>query len=373
MRDPRLDKLAHVLVNYSTKIRKGDLVAITADPIAMPLTVAVYEAVLKAGGHPFWQPRSDELADSFLQYADDHHLDYVSPLSENQVETIDAQISFWAEVNTKSMTNVDPAKQARKSRAQKNIFNRFMARAAEGALRWVGTQYPTQAAAQDAEMSLREYENFVFRAGLLHLDDPSAAWQKISESQQRLCDYLSTKEELHFQNPNGTDLRVAVNAPAVWVNCAGNENFPDGEVFTGPQNAHGIVHYSFPAVHMGREAHDIQLTFKDNKVVDAQASKGLDFLTEMLDMDPGARTMGEIAVGTNYNIKNYTKNTLFDEKIGGTFHAAVGAGYPESGSTNESALHWDMVCDMRTGGTISADGEVFHRDGKFLDPTFPGN
>jgi aminopeptidase len=164
-----------------------------------------------------------------------------------------------------------------------------------------------------------------------------------------------------------------------WINCAGESNFPDGEVFTGPNLKHadggvnGIVKYTFPAVHNGREVHDIELTFEGGRVVDAKASKGLDFLEAMLDQDEGARSLGEIAIGTNYQVTEYTKNTLFDEKIGGTFHAAVGAGYPETGNDNQSGLHWDMVCDLRTGGTITVDGEVISRDGKFVFDGWPGN
>jgi aminopeptidase len=163
-----------------------------------------------------------------------------------------------------------------------------------------------------------------------------------------------------------------------WINCAGESNFPDGEVFTGPNleaadgGVNGVVRYSFPAVHHGREVHDIQLTFEKGRVVDAKASKNLDFLLQMLDQDEGARRVGEIAIGTNYNITRYSKNTLFDEKIGGTFHAAVGAGYPETGNANESGLHWDMVCDLREGGTITVDGEVISRDGRFVFPGWPG-
>jgi aminopeptidase len=163
---------------------------------------------------------------------------------------------------------------------------------------------------------------------------------------------------------------------STWINCAGQENFPDGEVFAGPGAVDGHVNYTFPAVYNGMEVMGVRLRFKDGRVVDASASKNEDYLLKMLDQDAGARNLGEIAIGTNYSIKDFSRNTLFDEKIGGTFHAAVGAGYPESGSTNQSALHWDMVCDLRprkardgsqvAGGTISADGEVFHRDGQFV-------
>lgn len=371
MRDGRLDRLASVLVNYSTAVQKDDLVVITGDPVSMPLVEAVFEAVLKAGGHPTWVPRSASLNEIFVDVASEEQLRFVNPLQSHLIETVDVQIAFWAEVNTKAMTRFDPGRQALMSKARQPLLKRFMERAATKDLRWTGTLFPTAASAQDAERSLRQYEDFVFRAGLLHLDDPIAAWKTIGESQQRVCDWLNTRKELRFRAPNGTDLRVGIDG-ATWINCCGKENFPDGEVFAGPQDVNGVVQYTFPAVHGGREVHDVRLEFRDGRVVNASASKGEEFLVKMLDMDEGARGLGEIAIGTNYAITEYTRNTLFDEKIGGTFHAAVGAGYPESGSSNQSGLHWDMVCDLRTGGTIEADGEVFHRDGRFLRAGWPG-
>ena len=221
-------------------------------------------------------------------------------------------------------------------------------------------------------MSLKDYEDFVFKAGLLHLDDPVAAWKELSIRQQRLTDYLNGKSEIRFVTPQGTDLTLAVEG-RLWINCDGRENFPDGEVFTGPIETatQGIVNYSFPAVHGGREVDGIRLEFKDGKVVDASATRGEEFLMSMLDQDAGGRILGEIAIGTNYHITKYTKNVLFDEKIGGTFHAAVGASYPESGGKNESGLHWDMVCDLRQGGQIFVDGELISENGLFLDETWP--
>jgi len=392
MRDPRLDKLADVLVNYSTGVQPGWLVRISGEPCATPLIEAIHAAVLRAGGHPMVRMSPESLQTTFYHLASDDQLTYLNPVSKYEIETIDASIGLWADVNTKAMSNVDPRKQGKASSARKPIMDIFMKRAANGSLKWTGTQFPTQASAQDAEMSLEEYADFVFKAGHLDKPDPAAEWRKISAAQQKVVDYLTGMKEIHFQTPSasggGTDLLVNVEG-MTWINCDGHENFPDGEVFTGPNlnapdgGVNGVVHYSFPAVHHGREVHDIVLTFEKGKVVDAKASKNLDFLLAMLDQDPGARSLGEIAIGTNYNIQQYTKNTLFDEKIGGTFHAAVGAGYPETGNTNTSGLHWDMVCDLRTtasgattsggGGTITVDGEVISRDGKFVFDGWPGN
>lgn len=382
MRDPRLDKLADVLVRYSTGVKKGEEVLIFAEPIAMPLIEATFEAVLRAGGNPTWLPRGDELKPILLEHAADEQLARTPKIDLWRVEAFDVQISFWAESNSKALTRFDTARTALLFGARRPAMKRFLERAAKRELRWVGTMFPTLSSAQDAEMSLAQYERFVFEAGLLHLPDPVAAWMKIHERQERVREFLQGKRELRFRVPaadghDGTDLRVDVSK-GIWINCAGHENFPDGEVFCGPTGADGHVNYTFPAVYNGREVEGVRLAFKAGRVVDASARKGEDYLLKLLDMDPGARTLGEIAIGTNYGVTEFSRNTLFDEKIGGTFHAAVGAGYPESGSSNESALHWDMVCDLRAregspGGTIDADGELFHRGGRFLRPGWPGN
>ncbi|MCE9591567.1 MAG: aminopeptidase [Planctomycetes bacterium] len=383
MRDSRLDKLAKVLVEYSVGVKPGQIVRINGDPVGIPLMEAIYERCVLAGAHPFIKCSPSGAQEFFLEHASDEQLKFVSPLALKEIETIDVSIGLWAETNTKSLSRIDPKRQGVASSARKPIFKVFMDRAAKahgepGKLYWCGTQYPTEASAQDAERSLRQYEDFVFNAGHLDKPDPVAVWKKIHEQQERLREFMVGKKIVRFQAANGTDLTVNVSG-GTWINCSGHENFPDGEVFCGPTlnaedgGVNGVVRFSFPAVHHGREVHDIEFTFVKGRVTKATASKNQDFLLQMLNQDPGARNLGEIAIGTNYNITEYTKNTLFDEKIGGTFHAAVGAGYPESGNTNESGLHWDMVCDLRTGGTITVDGTVISRDGKFLFPGWPGN
>lgn len=382
MRDPRITKLAKVITSHSTRLSPDQLVRLSGPPAAAPLLEAIYEQVLQAGAHPMVRCAPESLQEIFLTHAGDEQLRYVNPLLVEEIKRVDVSIGIWAETNTRALSRIEPRRQSIASAARKPVMDIFMERAAKGELQWCGTQFPTVACAQDAEMSLRQYEDFVFGAGKLDHDDPVAAWQKLEEAQQRVIDYLKDKKELHFQAANGTDLHVNVEG-MTWINCAGRENFPDGEVFTGPNlsaadgGVNGIVRYTFPAVHHGREVHEIELSFEKGKVVDAKAGKNAEFLIEMLDQDEGARYLGEIAIGTNYDITEYTRNTLFDEKIGGTFHAAVGAGYPETGNTNASGLHWDMVCDLRPaagsgGGTISADGEVFHRDGRFVFDDWPG-
>lgn len=372
MHDPRYEKLAQVLVNYSTEVRAGDLVRLSGPAVSRPLLVALYRAVLAAGGHPRVTVTLDECVEAALELGSDEQLRYEDPVAQFEIETVDVSISLWGQDNTRALSQADPARQALLSQARKRWLKTFMQRYAAGELRWVGTQFPCHAAAQDAEMSLAQYERFVFEAGQLHRDDPASAWQEISRRQQRVVDFLNARREVRFVTPQGTDLRVAV-AGRRWINCDGHENFPDGEVFTGPieDQTQGVVCFSFPAVHGGREVQDVRLTFRDGRVVDATASKGEAFLLAMLDQDEGARVLGEIAIGTNYSITRFTRNTLFDEKIGGTFHAALGASYPETGGRNESGLHWDMVCDLRQGGHIYADGELISENGRFLNAQWP--
>jgi aminopeptidase len=374
MRDPRIDKLADVLVNYSVGVKPDQLVRISGPPVAQPLIVALFEKVVRAGGHPLVRMAPEETQEIFLKNANDAQLAYVNPVNLFEYEKIDCSIGIWAEENTKALSNVDPKKIGKSQAARKPLLDTFMKRAASGALKWSGTQFPCQAPAQDAEMSLAEYEDFVFNAGLLNLPDPVAAWKKVSERQQKLADFLNGKKDYRVVAANGTDVRLSV-AGKTWINCDGHENFPDGEVFSGPvlDSVNGQINFSFPAVHHGRECDGVKLTFKNGKVVDASASKGQDFLYSMLDMDGGSRLLGECAIGTNYNITRYTKNTLFDEKIGGTCHFALGAGYPETGNDNQSGLHWDMVVDLRQGGHIEIDGEKINVDGQFTRGEWPGN
>lgn len=374
MHDARLDRLAEVLVRYSVNVRKGDVILLRGATVAEPLVVACFREIVRAGGIPVLRLRIPETEEILCREGEEEQVSYLYPGNRRDVDDANGLISIMAEDNTKAMTNVDPAKQTLVTKARKPVLDALLKRAAlDGPrkFRWVGTQYPCPASAQDAEMSLSEYEDFVFSAGLLHVRDPAAAWKKIGEAQQRVCDFLNRAKEIRFVAPD-TDLRLGI-AGRKWINCDGRNNFPDGEVFTGPieDATEGTVRYTFPAVFHGQEVHDVRLTFRAGKVVDATAAKGEAVLHKMLSQDKGARTLGEIAIGTNYAIRNYTKNTLFDEKIGGTFHAALGAAYPESGGKNSSALHWDMVCDLRSGGRIEVDGEEISRNGRFREAQWP--
>jgi len=364
--DKRLEKLAHILITHSLEIKKKDLFMIIGGNTATPLIKEVYRKALEVGAYPYVKVGVEGLAELFYKKASEKQLKYMSPLAKFEIENIDAKLGIICPENTRNLTNVDPKKQAIYSTAQKEIHEIFLKRAAKKDLRWCLTQYPTNASAQDADMSLSEYEDFIFKAAQVDKKDPVAHWKKTYKKQEKIKKLLESKKKLKIISKD-TNLNISVGGRK-WINCYGKENFPDGEVFTGPQenSAEGHISYSFPGAYGGRLVENIQLWFEKGKVVKSKASSGEKFLKSMLDMDKGSRMIGEFAFGTNYGIKKYTKNTLFDEKIGGTVHIAVGSGYPETGSKNKSSLHWDMMCDLRKNGEVYADGELIYKNGNFL-------
>ena len=366
MADPCLERLASVLVGYSTGIQPGELVAIEGTVVALPLITEVYRQVLAAGGHPRPRVRLGRELEVFYEEASDEQLDWVDPPFLALNEHANARIIIEAETNTKALSNVSPARQARRSRAREASRNRYLERAALGELKWVLTAFPTEAAAQDAEMSLAEYEHFVYAAGKLFDQDPVASWERFAEQVRAAKEFLDRVQELRIV-AEGTDLTLSVEG-RTWEASAGKENFPDGEVFTAPleTKVDGTIRFTYPAVFQGREVNDVVLRFEAGEVVDSSASHGLDFLREMIALDDGARRLGEFAFGLNDGIDRFTRNILFDEKIGGTVHLALGTAYPETGGLNRSGLHWDIICDLRTGSEVYADGELVYRDGQFL-------
>ncbi|MFO7638258.1 MAG: aminopeptidase [bacterium] len=368
MPDPRLEKLAQVLIRYSVAVKPGDWVRLQGSSLTAELLRLCLRETLLAGGHPTLKVGIPGAAELSYRLSSDKQLRFISPSERLELNRLDCLVSLWGGWNTRELTGVDPRRMALAQAAHKPLFDTMLRRIARGSMRWVGTQYPTQSSAQDAEMSLADYEEFVFRAGRLHKPDPVAEWRRVSREQARTARFLGRLKTIRIKGPD-TDLSFGV-AGRKWINCDGHENFPDGEIFTGPveNSAEGHIHYGFPAVHGGREVTGIRLRFQAGRVVEARADKGQDYLAAMLDTDPGARRVGELAFGTNYEIARFTKNTLFDEKIGGTMHIALGASLPESGGRNKSALHWDMVCDTRKDFTIYGDGKPIHQHGRFLRP-----
>ncbi|MGI8945121.1 MAG: aminopeptidase [Thermoleophilaceae bacterium] len=365
MRDQRADALAQILVRYSTGVREGDVCVIQATTTAEPLVQSVYEEVLRAGGLPIMQLTTEEAAAAFLRLASEEQLVWVPPPSQWAVENADVRIAIMADANSHALSAADPSRQSRSQRARKGLMETSMRRAAAGEHRWALTLFPTHAYASEAGMSLSEYEDFYYGACLVTDGDPVTAWARQSEQVNRLAEWIEGREEVHITAP-GTDIRLGV-AGRHWIPCTGTHNMPDGEFFTGPveDSVEGEVAFSFPASYGGREVSGVRMRFEAGKVVDATAERGEAFLIEILDSDDGARRLGELGIGTNYGITTGTKEILLDEKIGGTIHLAIGMSYPETGGVNDSAVHWDMVCDLRRGGSITVDGSELQRDGSF--------
>jgi aminopeptidase len=365
MTDPRLKKLADILVNYSVKVQPGDWVYINASIVAVPLMDEVYKLVLQAGGNATTNIYTDTFSETYLKEASKLQLEWVSPTSKLVYETADVMIHLRGAENTRSLSGVDPKKQAKRALATRGLTETYLARAAAKDLRWVLTDYPCPAFAQEADMSVGEFEDFVFSATYADTEDPVAEWIRIHNEQQKVVDWLKGKKIVTVKSPNA-DLTLSVEG-RTFINSGGRNNMPSGEVFTGPveDSANGWVKYTYPAISNGREVEGIYLEFKDGKVVKASAEKNEEFLLTQLETDEGAKYLGEFAIGTNYGIKQFTKSILFDEKIGGSFHMALGAGYPETGSVNKSSIHWDMICDIREDSEIRVDGELLYKDGKF--------
>ena len=366
MSDPRLAQWARIIAEYSVEIRPGDKVFIHTAPVATPLVLELVREILQRGGYPQYLIDLPGVSEVFFHYASDEQLKIEPPLMKKVVEEFDVRIHIRAETNTKALSNVDPHKMSLYTAAQHPTMETFMRRQAAGELRWCVTQFPTEACAQDADMSLREYEEFVLGACLIDHPDPVASWKEVSAKQQKLVDWLRGKQRVQVKGPN-CELTVGIDG-RTFINADGKKNFPDGEIFTGPEETvtEGWVKFTYPAIYVGREVEGAELEFKGGRVVKAGAKKGEDFLIKMLDTDAGARTLGEFAIGTNAGIQKFTRNILFDEKIGGTIHMAVGAGYPDTGSKNVSAVHWDLICDTRDGTQITVDGVPFYRSGEFL-------
>ncbi len=364
MPDPRVSKLAQVLVQYSLDLQPEEQFVFRTSPLAEELNLAVYEQAIKAGAHVTLQMSMPGAAEIFYTHASDAQLEFVSPIRRLIAETFTASLYIEAEHNTRELSGTDPNKQAQVSKAGAEVTKIFFERAARKELNWCLTVYPTHSMAQEADMSLREYQDFVYGAGMLHLDDPVAFWKKEGEQQAKLINWLAGRDQVEIKGSN-VDLSFSIK-DRNFEPADGKYNFPDGEIFTGPveESVNGHIRFSYPAIYGGQEVEDIELWFEDGKVVKESASKGQELLTSLLNTDEGARYLGEWGIGTNYGIQRFTKNMLFDEKIGGTIHLAVGSGYPETGSKNDSGIHWDMLCNMDES-EITVDGDLMYKDGKF--------
>jgi len=369
--DPRISNFAKVLVERCTNVQPGDRILIEATTAAEPLVRELYVQILEKGGNPvpllqlpdtFWPGHEDML----LMHGKDSQLDFVPPLQKLAYDQFEGRIRVHSATNTRSQTGIDSSRLQRRGKGTGIITETQMRRGAEGAFKWVTTLYPTDGYAQDAEMNFEQYADFVFRAVHANEADPIAYWKKVEADQQAAVDFMVDKKQVILRGPN-VDLTLSVKGRK-FLNSCGTHNMPDGEIFTGPveDSVNGWVKFTYPAIYQGVAVEGAELTFSNGQVTQAHADKNQDFLLKMLESDAGSRYLGEFAIGTNFEIDKFTGQILFDEKIGGSFHMALGAGYPETGAKNKSAIHWDMICDMRVDSEILVDDELFYKNGEFV-------
>lgn len=366
MSDPRMKRLAEVLVQYCIGVRTGDWVVIQGHVVSEPLMLEVVDQVLLAGGNPSPMMTSEQFTETIMRVGNLEQVQFASPLERVAIGKADAIIMIGAAGNSRYLANIDPEKMRMQQVGFADVNNLFMQRAANGQLRWTGTRFPCPAFAQDAEMSLHDYEDFVYSAMFVDRENPVQLWQEVDRQQGKLIDWLKGKKLVAVRGPH-VDLTLHIDE-RVFMNCSGTRNMPDGEIFTGPveDSANGWVEFTYPAIMGGRMVEGVRLEFKEGRVVTATAAKNEDYLKAILNTDEGAKYLGEFAFGTNYGITRFTRSLLFDEKIGGTMHMALGAGFPDTGSRNVSGIHWDFILDMHNDSEVLVDGELFYKNGNFV-------
>jgi aminopeptidase len=369
MIDPRYERLAELVLDHSVELQPRQVLRIEADAVAASLILPLHREAIKRGAHAYTAVDLSGLTELLVAHGSEEQVSFVSPIELREMDRIDAAISIWSESNTRSFSRADTERRQRQLAAARQVAIRRRDRISRGELRWCGTLSPTDAHAQDAGMSLDDYEDFVFRACHVLDDDPVGHWRAFGEELQSRALDLGSVSELRILGED-TDLTVSVEG-RTWRAACGLHNLPDGEVYTSPVETgiDGTIRFGFPAVYGGREVDDVRLRFEDGRVVAGDAAGGEAYLQALLGMDEGARGVGEIAFGLNYEIDRFTRNILFDEKIGGTMHLALGMGFADLGGQNRSALHLDLICDLRREGEVHADGEPIWRNGHFLhDP-----
>jgi aminopeptidase len=363
--DPRVEQLAKILVNHSAQIKPGDRVAIEATTAAEPLVRALYAAILESGGYPYPLLDLTDQDEILFAVAKDEQLDATPPFRKLAYDQFESRIRIHSATNPRALSGVDPVRQRRRQKSLAPILEAQMRRGADRSFKWVTTLFPTAGFAVEAGMSHHDYEDFVYRA--CHADDPDpvAFWKNVESNQRKIIDRFEGHDQVTLRGPN-VDVRLSIKGRK-FLNGAGLNNMPDGEIYTGPveDSVNGWVRFTYPAIYSGVMVEGVELTFTDGRVARAGAATNQAFLLEMCDSDPGARFLGEFAIGTNYEIDHFSRNILFDEKLGGTFHMALGSGYPETGSKNKSMIHWDMICGMQDDSEILVDGEVVYKNGKF--------
>jgi aminopeptidase len=359
-RDPRLNRWAEVIVDFCTEVKEGDRVEITGEISGQPLMLALYRRCLEKGAYPVLKPSFGESTEIFYQLASDTQLQDVSPIALFEARNVDVSLHVMAESNTRNLTAVDPSKVSRVRKARQELQQLRKER-----IRWNVTSFPTHAYAQDADMSLRELAELVFSSGFLNDPDPLSKWRSLRKRQQKITRLLNDVKMFRVETAE-CDLSMGVDGRRI-CESSGAVNMPDGEVYTGPveTDVNGYIRFSFPGYYMGQVVEGIRLEFLRGEVVSASADTNEAFLLQMLDTDDGAKRIGELGIGTNWGVNRFTKNLLFDEKMGGTIHLALGDSYRETLGANRSAIHWDVLHDLRQDGRLYADSEVLIENGYF--------
>ena len=356
--DPRA--FADLLTGYCLDVQAHQKIVVRSTTEATPLLIELQRAILERSAWPTLQVELPGQARGFYEHARDVHLDDYDELAMAEARGLDAVLGIQAPTRPREFAGVDPALIARASRARAPVRERTLKK------RWCSTLWPTAAGAGQAGMDPADFAAFVERALFLDQPDPVASWQGLSAFQESLIARLRGVRELRIEAP-GTDVALGVKGRR-WLNSDGKRNMPSGEVFTGPleTSASGRVRFTIRSAPAGVDVDGVELTFAGGEVVEATATVGEDYLRQALATDAGARRLGEVGIGTNFGIDRPIGAILFDEKIGGTVHLALGRSYPETGGKNASALHWDLICDLRQGGRLSADGEPLLVDGRFV-------
>lgn len=362
-------KLARLVCDYSVKIKEGDVVEIRGEVCAEHLIRELYRYILEIGAYPLVRMNFSEQLHIFYKYASEKQLNMIPEVLMTASKTLSAVIHIDSESNTRQLTNIDPSKIAFHRKSTKILKDIMFEREAKGEFRWVIAPYPTPAMAQDAEMSLEDYANFIEVSCKLDEDDPVKSWEEVNKKQQDIVEKLTGTKELRIVGYK-TDLTLNTGGRK-WINCSGRHNLPDGEVFTSPveDSANGEIFFDIPTSFMGVEVQGVHLIFEKGAIVKSSAQKGEEFLRKMIETDEGAKFVGEIAFGLNNSITIPSKNILFDEKIGRSIHLAIGSSYPEAGGKNKSGLHWDLIKDMKNDGKVYKDGVLIYEKGDFLGET----
>lgn len=366
-RQELISKYAALLVNYCLEVKKNDKVYVNSSYLAEDLLAEVAKEVYKAGGIPVFNIEVRGLGEALMKYADNDQLAWVSPMKKYIMENFDCYLNIRAPFakGDDEKEPEDAAKFKVLQNAQREINRVYFERTGNGSMRRCLCQYPTQAGADDAEMTLEEYEQFVFGACNLYEADPVSKWLVVRKTQQVYVDYLNNVKQIQYVGPN-INISFSVEGRK-WMNSDGRANMPSGEVFSAPveDSVNGWAYFSYPTIYMGKDVRGVRLEVKNGEVIKWDAEEGRDVLDKVFAIE-GARYWGEVAIGTNYNIQRTTRNILFDEKIGGSIHMAVGQSYQQCGGKNESTVHWDMITDMKNGGQIITDGVKIYENGRFL-------